>query len=351
MIHSSRYNAQEPSKSCVSQESLEASLWSGKTNDILQANARMQGLRYEGYDRINVNSRPGNLGNSTYGGVWLRGKTSGRCGSRCSGRSGGCSGRGKGWGFRGRSCGYGVCDAVFVQGCAALMPLNMGMGSTDQGVTRPRGRAAVLDGGGRLSSRSMLRGNVGESNRPIPLDRGMGNFGQSETRQRDRATVRNGWWSSRRDNPAFESELREGVCVGGNFSGLVVSVGDGKEKGGGGRSGVGWMDRSGRNGRGEGSMIGWMNGIGTGGRGVGMLNGRGRSGRAVGWMSGRGSSGRGGGWTIRSESVGRGVGWMNGIGRGVGMLNRRGRRRSGVQRKEFIPTHVQKTTATSGPSC
>ena len=81
-----------------------------------------------------------------------------------------------------------------------------------------------------------------------------------------------------------------------------------------------------------------------------MLNGRGRSGRAVGWMSGRGSSGRGGGWTIRSESVGRGVGWMNGIGRGVGMLNRRGRRRSGVQRKEFIPTHVQKTTATSGPS-
>ena len=114
-------------------------------------------------------------------------------------------------GFRGRSCGYGVCDAVFVQGCAALMPLNMGMGSTAQGVTRPRGRAAVLDGGGRLSSRSMLRGNVGESNRLIPLDRGMGNFGQSETRQRDRATVRNGWWSSRRGNPAFESELREGV--------------------------------------------------------------------------------------------------------------------------------------------
>ena len=34
MMHSSRYNAQEPSKSCVSQESLEASLWSGKTNDI-----------------------------------------------------------------------------------------------------------------------------------------------------------------------------------------------------------------------------------------------------------------------------------------------------------------------------
>ena len=89
---------------------------------------------------------------------------------------------------RGRGGGYGVCNAVFVQGCAALMPLNMGMGSTDRGVTRPRGRAAVFDGGGRLSSRSMLRGNVGESNRPIPLDRGMGNFGQSETRQRDRAS-------------------------------------------------------------------------------------------------------------------------------------------------------------------
>ena len=116
------------------------------------------------------------------------------------------------------------------------------------------------------------------------------------------------------------------------------------------------MDRSGRSGRGDGSMIGCMNGIGRGGRGVGMLNGRGRSGRVVGWMSGRGSSGRGGGWMIRSERVGRGVGWMNGIGRGgrgVGMLNGRGRRRrSGVQRKEFIPTHIQKTTATSsaGPS-
>ena len=36
-------------------------------------------------------------------------------------------------------CGYGVCDAVFVQGCAALMPFNMGMGSTGQGVTRPSG--------------------------------------------------------------------------------------------------------------------------------------------------------------------------------------------------------------------
>ena len=56
---------------------------------------------------------------------------------------------------------------------------------------------------------------------------------------------------------------------------------------------------------------------------------------------------------IRSERVGRGVGWMNGIGRGgrgVGMLNGRGRRRSEVQRKEFIPTHVQKTTVTSEPS-
>ena len=26
-----------------------------------------------------------------------------------------------------------------------------------------------------------------------------------------------GWWSSRRAYPAFESELREGVCVGGNL--------------------------------------------------------------------------------------------------------------------------------------
>ena len=60
----------------------------------------------------------------------------------------------------------------------------------------------------------------------------------------------------RRGNPAFESELREGVCVGGNFSGLVVNMGDGKEKGGGDRSGVGWMDRSGRSGRGDGSMLG-----------------------------------------------------------------------------------------------
>jgi len=176
-------------------------------------------------------------------------------------------------------CGYGVCDAVFVQGCAALMPLNMGMGSTDQGPE-----------------------------------------GQGSGPRRDRATVRNGWWSSRRANPAFESELREGVCVGGNFSGLVsglVNVGDGKEKGGGGRSGVGWMDRSGRSGRGDGRMIGWMNGIGRGGRGVGMLNGRGRS-------------GRGGGWMIRSE---RG-------GRGVGMLNVRGRRRSGVlRRNSYLPTY------------
>ena len=102
-----------------------------------------------------------------------------------------------------------MCDAVFVQGCAALMPLNMGMGSTDQGVTRPRGRAAVLDGGGRLSSRSMLRGNVGESNRPIPLDRGMGNFGQSARGTGPRSEMGGGLAGA----PTLRVYVREGILV------------------------------------------------------------------------------------------------------------------------------------------